>query len=47
MAGQMASFYEEMPLERLFLAISVLPIVAGVVMLALSSRFKRLMGGVN
>ena len=47
MAGQMASFYEEMPLERLFMAISILPIVAGLVMLALSSRFKRLMGGVN
>jgi POT family proton-dependent oligopeptide transporter len=47
MAGQMASFYEEMPLERLFLAISILPIVAGVVMLALASRFKRLMGGVS
>jgi POT family proton-dependent oligopeptide transporter len=47
MAGQLATFYEEMPLERLFMAISILPIVAGVVVLALSQRFKRLMGGVN
>jgi POT family proton-dependent oligopeptide transporter len=47
MAGQMASFYEEMPLDRLFMAVSVLPIVAGFVMLALSSRFKKLMGGVS
>ena len=47
MAGQLAAFYEEMPLERLFMAISILPIVAGVVVLALSQRFKRLMGGIN
>ena len=36
LAGQMASFYETMPLEHLFGAVSVLPIVAGVVMLVLS-----------
>ena len=47
MAGQMASFYEQMPLERLFLAVSLLPIVAGIVMLVLAPRFKRLMGEVN
>jgi POT family proton-dependent oligopeptide transporter len=47
MAGQMASFYEEMPLDRLFMTISILPIVAGIVMFALSSRFKKLMGGVS
>ena len=47
MAGQLAAFYEEMPLERLFMAISILPIVAGVIVLALSQRFKRLMGGIN
>jgi len=47
MAGQMASFYEEMPLDRLFMTISILPIVAGMVMFALSSRFKKLMGGVS
>jgi POT family proton-dependent oligopeptide transporter len=47
MAGQLATFYEEMPLERLFMTISILPIVAGIVMLTLSSRFKRLMGGVT
>ena len=47
MAGQLATFYEEMPLDRLFTTISILPIVAGIVMLALSSRFKRLMGGVS
>jgi len=47
MAGQMASFYEAMPLDRLFMTVSILPIVAGIVMLALSSRIKRLMGGVS
>jgi hypothetical protein len=47
MAVQLATFYEEMPLDRLFMTISILPIVAGIVMLALSSRFKRLMGGIS
>jgi POT family proton-dependent oligopeptide transporter len=43
MAGQMASFYEKMPLERLLGTVSVLPIVAGIVMILLSSRFSRMM----
>ena len=43
MAGQMASFYEKMPLEQLLGAVSVLPIVAGIVMLLLSKRFNRMM----
>jgi POT family proton-dependent oligopeptide transporter len=43
LAGQMASFYEKMPLEHLLGAVSILPIVAGVVMLVLSKRFARMM----
>ena len=47
MAGQMATFYESMPLERLFGAVSVLPIVAGVVMLLFSKRLTGMMGSAN
>jgi POT family proton-dependent oligopeptide transporter len=47
MAGRMAGFYEQLPLESLFLAVSLLPIAAGIVMLVLAPRFKRLMGEVN
>jgi POT family proton-dependent oligopeptide transporter len=47
MAGQMASFYEQMPLERLLAAVGVLPIVAAVVVLLLSRRFTRMMAGVR
>lgn len=47
MAGQMAAFYESMPLERLFGAVSVLPIAAGVLMLLFSKRLTRMMGGVR
>jgi POT family proton-dependent oligopeptide transporter len=43
MAGQMASFYEKMPLDRLLGAVSVLPILAGIVMLLLSKRFNQMM----
>ncbi len=45
MAGQMASFYEQMPLQRLLGTASLLPIAAGVVLLLLSKRFTRMMGG--
>jgi POT family proton-dependent oligopeptide transporter len=44
MAAQMASFYERLPLEKLFGAVSLLPISAGILMLLLSPRFKRLIG---
>jgi POT family proton-dependent oligopeptide transporter len=47
MAGGMAGFYEQLPLDRLFLAVSLLPVAAGLLMLALSARFTRLMGEVN
>jgi proton-dependent oligopeptide transporter, POT family len=46
-AGRLAGFYEEMPLAELFGAVSVLPIVAGIVMLVLSRRFTRMMHGVK
>ena len=44
-AGQMAGFYEEMPLNQLFGAVSILPIAAGVLLLLLSPRFTRMMHG--
>ena len=47
LAGQLASFYEQMPLETLLGAVSVLPVVAGVALLLLSKRFSRMMGGVE
>jgi POT family proton-dependent oligopeptide transporter len=43
LAGQMASFYEQMPLDRLLAAVSVLPIAAGIVMLVFSKRFNQMM----
>jgi POT family proton-dependent oligopeptide transporter len=46
-AGQLAGFYEEMPLTELFGAVSILPIVAGVVLLLLSPKLIRLMHGVR
>ncbi len=47
LAGQMASFYESMPLERLFGMVSVLPIAAGVLMLLFSKRLSRMMAGAS
>jgi POT family proton-dependent oligopeptide transporter len=47
LAARMAGFYEQLPLESLFLAVSLLPVAAGIVMLVLAPRFKRLMGEVN
>lgn len=46
-AGQTAAFYESMPLATLFGAVSVMPIVAGIVLLVLSPRFTRMMGSVR
>jgi POT family proton-dependent oligopeptide transporter len=45
LAGQTASFYETMPLERLLGAVSVMPIVAGILMLLFSKRLTRMMSG--
>ena len=47
MAGQLAAFYESMPLSQLFGAVSVLPIVAGLLMLAFARPLTRLMNGVR
>ena len=47
LAGQTAGFYENMPLARLFAAVSVLPIIAGIVFLVLSRRFTRMMGNAS
>jgi POT family proton-dependent oligopeptide transporter len=44
LAGQAAAFYEAMPLEALFAAVSVVPIVAGLLMLSQARRLTRLMG---
>jgi proton-dependent oligopeptide transporter, POT family len=46
-AGQLAGFYEEMPLTELFGAVSVLPIAAGIALLLLSRKFTRMMHGVK
>jgi POT family proton-dependent oligopeptide transporter len=46
-AGQMAGFYEEMPLTELFGAVSVLPIAAGILLLILSRKFAAMMHGVK
>jgi POT family proton-dependent oligopeptide transporter len=46
-AGQMAGFYEEMPLSELFAAVSVLPIAAGILLLLLSRKFAAMMHGVK
>ncbi len=44
LAGQMASFYERMPLARLLGTVGLLPIAAGLLLLLLSRRFSRMMG---
>jgi POT family proton-dependent oligopeptide transporter len=46
-AGQLAAFYEEMPLHQLLGTVSILPIAAGIIMLLLSKRFNTMMGGVK
>jgi POT family proton-dependent oligopeptide transporter len=47
LAGQMASFYEQMPLARLLGTVALLPIGGGIVLLLLSRRFSRMMGDVQ
>jgi POT family proton-dependent oligopeptide transporter len=44
-AGQMAGFYEEMPLDDLFGAISILPIAAGMMLLLTARKFTQMMHG--
>jgi POT family proton-dependent oligopeptide transporter len=46
-SGQLAGFYEEMPLTELFGAVSILPIAAGIALLLLSGKFTRMMHGVK
>jgi POT family proton-dependent oligopeptide transporter len=47
MAGQMATFYEAMPLTELFGVVAILPVAAGVVMLLLAKKMTAMMGGVK
>jgi POT family proton-dependent oligopeptide transporter len=46
-AGQLAGFYEEMPLTQLFGAVSILPIAAGILLLFMSRKFAAMMHGVK
>ena len=46
-AGQMATFYEELPLQQLFGYVSILPIAAGLLMLIFAKRVTRMMAGVR
>jgi len=45
--GQLSSLYESLPLATLFGRVGLFAIVVGVIMLALSPRFTKLMGGVK
>jgi len=47
MAGQAASFYEELPMTTLLVAVAVLPMVLGVVMLVFRRKLTELQGGIN
>ncbi len=44
-AGQLAGFYEEMPLTELFGAVSVLPIAGGILLLLFARKFTAMMHG--
>jgi POT family proton-dependent oligopeptide transporter len=46
-AGQLAGFYEEMPLAELFGVVSILPILFGIILLLLSRKFAAMMHGVK
>ncbi len=47
MAGQAASFYEELPMPTLLVAVSVLPMLLGVLILIFRRRLTALQGGIN
>ncbi|MBM3512306.1 MAG: peptide MFS transporter [Alphaproteobacteria bacterium] len=46
-AGQMATFYDSLPLAQLFGAVSVMPLVLGILMLVFAQRIVAKMGGVR
>jgi POT family proton-dependent oligopeptide transporter len=46
-AGQMAAFYQEIPLDQLFGRVSILPIAAGILMLVFARRIARMQGGAH
>ena len=46
-AGQMAAFYEEMPLAQLFGMVSILPLVSGIVMLLCARKIMTMMAGIR
>jgi POT family proton-dependent oligopeptide transporter len=47
MAGQMATFYESLPLAQLFGVVSILPVAAGIAVLLLAKRMTAMMRGVR
>jgi proton-dependent oligopeptide transporter, POT family len=47
MAGQAASFYEELPVPTLLIAVAILPMVLGVAMLVFRSKLTALQGGIR
>src|SRR5438552_16451782 len=47
LGGQAASFYEKLPLPTLLAAVSVLPIVAGIIMLVFRRKFTEMQGGIQ
>jgi POT family proton-dependent oligopeptide transporter len=47
LAGQAASFYEELPMPTLLLAVAILPMLLGVVMLLFRRKLTELQGGIN
>jgi POT family proton-dependent oligopeptide transporter len=47
LAGQAASFYEELPMPTLLIAVSILPMLLGVTMLVFRKKLTALQGGIN
>jgi POT family proton-dependent oligopeptide transporter len=47
LAGQAASFYEELPMTTLLIAVSILPMTLGVLMLLFRKKLTALQGGIN
>ena len=47
LAGQAASFYEELPMPTLLIAVAVLPMLLGVIMLVFRRKLTALQGGIN